>query len=253
MGSENGGAVCFSAGAKHDTSSDETISPFGKAFYKRQASFFVLPYWIVVIINFIVTSCSAAYWSIAAVVAAQVLWQIKLNLPFLRLLDEAWYNFAILYGIIASTFIIVFNLQAMFAMIWVIGTKWAIIGRRQPGSYNWNESSYCQRWQLHLSLSRPLHRGYFSGGVLSPLTGTAYLVWYFRALGASIGKNVSLFAGGHMGLMTEPDLVTIGNDSCLDDCSVVSHINTRGQFSLNHLKIGDGYVSPALMCRSFMG
>ena len=35
-------------------------------------------------------------------------------------------------------------------------------------------------------------------------------------------------------------LEQLGDDVCLDDCSVVAHINSRGRFSLNQLKIGNG-------------
>lgn len=36
------------------------------------------------------------------------------------------------------------------------------------------------------------------------------LVWYFRALGCKIGKNVCLYPTGGDPMMTEPDLVMIG-------------------------------------------
>lgn len=42
--------------------------------------------------------------------------------------------------------------------------------------------------------------------------------------------------------MTEPDLVTLGDNVSLDDCSVVAHINSRGKFALNKLVVGEGYV-----------
>lgn len=100
-----------------------------------------------------------------------------------------------------------------------------------------------QRWQLHLALSRPLHKGFGNSGVLGTLTGTAFIAWYYRALGAKIGKNCSLGAGGRTVLMTEPDLVELGNNVSLDDCSVVAHINSRGIFALNRLQIGNGYVA----------
>jgi hypothetical protein len=141
----------------------------------------------------------------------------------------------------------------------VILTKWIIIGRRRDGRYPWDKSSYCQRWQIHLALSRFIYKGYGNGGVLAPLTGTIYIVWYFRALGAKIGKNCAIYASGKAGLMTEPDLVHVsftpcftsffmlihsqlGDDVNLDDCSVVAHINSRGNFALNSLKIGNGYA-----------
>lgn len=69
------------------------------------------------------------------------------------------------------------------------------------------------------------------------------MVLYLRALGAKIGKDCSISAGGYMLLMTEPDLVELGDKVSLDDCSVVAHINSRGKFALNRLKIGHGYVA----------
>ena len=59
-------------------------------------------------------------------------------------------------------------------------------------------------------------------------------------MGARIGKNCTIWAGGRTGLMTEPDLVELGDRVSLDECSVVAHINSRGMFALNKLKIGTG-------------
>lgn len=68
-----------------------------------------------------------------------------------------------------------------------------------------------------------------------------FAVWFLRALGARIGKDCAIWAGGKPSLtLTEPDLVTMGDNVSIDDCSVVAHINSRGQFSLNRLRIGDG-------------
>lgn len=68
------------------------------------------------------------------------------------------------------------------------------------------------------------------------LTGTHWLVLYFRALGANIGEDCALFAGGAPSLMfTEPDLLTLGDRVAVDDASLVAHINTRGKFDLNPL------------------
>ncbi len=40
-------------------------------------------------------------------------------------------------------------------------------------------------------------------------------------------------------MMTEPDLVKIGDNACIDDASLIAHINSKGQFSLNPLSVGD--------------
>jgi len=75
------------------------------------------------------------------------------------------------------------------------------------------------------------------------LTGTHWMVMYFRALGAEIGKDCALFANGDPSLLfTEPDLLTLGNRVAIDDASLVGHINTRGKFDLNRLVVGDGCV-----------
>jgi hypothetical protein len=61
------------------------------------------------------------------------------------------------------------------------------------------------------------------------------IVWYFRALGCKIGKNVCLYPTGGDPMMTEPDLVTIGDNVAINNASVVGHINSRGKFRLNNI------------------
>jgi len=201
----------------------------------------VIPYGLILLTNVFVAAASAAYWSISAVAAAQILQQLHLHgNRLLHIYRPVWYRPGVIYGFVAMAFVVVLNIQAFLAFFWVVATKWMVIGRRRDGRYPWDKSSYCQRWQLHLTLSRVLHKGYGNGGLLVPLTGSVYIVWYLRALGAKIGKNCAIYPGGRAGLMTEPDLVQLGNDVNVDDCSVVAHINSRGNFALNSLRIGNG-------------
>ncbi|KAJ7623641.1 acetyl-CoA synthetase-like protein [Roridomyces roridus] len=206
-------------GKEYDDS--DTTTPFGRAFYKGEANYFVFPYAMILAIHVIVATLSATYWSISAVAAAQLLRLAHIHQirHMVHIFSPVWYRPAVIYCFIAICFIVVLNIQALLSIVW---------------------SSYCQRWQLHLVLSRFLYKGYGNGGVLTPLTGSVYIVWYFRALGAKIGKNCGIYVGGKTGLMTEPDLVTLGDNVSLDDCSVVAHINSRGKFALNSLKIGNG-------------
>ncbi|KAI0737046.1 acetyl-CoA synthetase-like protein [Daedaleopsis nitida] len=237
MGSERGEAICFKKGSKEADDSTPTITPFGRAFYKREAPFFVFPYPLLVLINLCVAILAAGYWSVAAVVGTQILNQLRIHLPQLHLFKSGPRQIVVLFGLISCWFVITLTIQAVIALLWVVVTKWVIIGRRVQGSYDWDKSSYCQRWQLHLVLSKPMYRGYGIGGILGVLGGSAYIVWYLRALGAKIGEDCAVFAGGRAGLMTEPDLVELGDHVALDDCSVVAHINSRGNFSLNKLTI----------------
>ncbi|KAJ7263785.1 acetyl-CoA synthetase-like protein [Mycena rebaudengoi] len=235
------GTECLDDGSTKDLDRD-TTTPFGRAFYKREASYFVYPYLMILVVNIVVIAASAAYWSISAIAAAQILRHIDLHDTAIvtHIYSPSWFRPGTIYGLVAMCFVVVLNVQAILSLLWVIATKWLIIGMRREGPCAWDTSSYCQRWQLHLTLSRPMHRGYANGGVLAPLTGTAYFVWYLRALGAKIGKNCAIYPGGRTGLMTEPDLVQLGDKVSLDDSSVVAHINSRGNFALNRLKVGNG-------------
>merc|ERR1712060_524514 len=122
-----------------------------------------------------------------------------------------------------------------------ISAKWAFMGRRQPGSHSWDNSSYSQRWQLYLSLAPLRH---FAGecDALDFFWGSQWLVWYYRALGARIGKNVCLYPNGADPMMTEPELVTIRDGAGIDDASLIAHLNTQGVFTLNRLEVGERCV-----------
>ncbi|KAF9256515.1 hypothetical protein L218DRAFT_881490, partial [Marasmius fiardii PR-910] len=242
MGNHRGEAICFNKGSPDK--GQDTITPFGRAFYNRQADYFVYPYFLVVLVNFGVAACYAAFWSLTGISAAQILQQLQFHLPQVGFFQpNKWYTFGVLYGLIAVIFLVVLNIQVAITLIWTIVAKWIVIGRRQPGSYYWDRSSYCQRWQLHLTLSRPLYKGYGKHGLLAPINGTGFIVWFYRALGARIGRDCAIFPSGKSGLITEPDLVEasiLGDNVSVDFCSVVAHLNSRGNFELNALKVGNG-------------
>ncbi|KAF9563625.1 acetyl-CoA synthetase-like protein [Agrocybe pediades] len=238
IGNDKGEAICLtrSSNEKEGVDTHDTVTPFGRAFYGNDANYYVLPYFMLLLISILNVTYSSLFWSISAVSAAQILRQAQIHLY--NIFQLHWYRFGLLYGIISMCFVVILSLQGLFSMFWVVATKWIILGRRRPGSYDWDRSSYCQRWQLHLVLSRIMIKGYGFTAVLGPLSGSAYIVWFYRAMGAKIGKDCCIWAGGRTGLMTEPDLVELGDNVNLDDCSVVAHINSRGKFSLNKLEIG---------------
>eukprot|EP00929_Paragymnodinium_shiwhaense_P018656 TRINITY_DN12974_c0_g1_i1.p1 TRINITY_DN12974_c0_g1~~TRINITY_DN12974_c0_g1_i1.p1 ORF type:complete len:1753 (-),score=302.99 TRINITY_DN12974_c0_g1_i1:143-5401(-) len=123
-----------------------------------------------------------------------------------------------------------------------IGSKWLIMGRVLPGEYAWNKNNYSQRWQLYLSMA-PM-RFFISADrdYLSFFEGSQYLVWYFRAIGATIGKDVCLYPNGADPMMTEPDSVTIRDGAGIDAASLTAHLNTRGEFTINHIEVGEDCV-----------
>jgi hypothetical protein len=112
----------------------------------------------------------------------------------------------------------------------IVTGKWALLGQREAGEYAWDQSSYCQRGPLYLTLQEIRRGERRKTGILDMIQGSQYLVWYYRALGASIGNNVCLYPNGGDPMLTEPDLVTIEDFVSVDDASLVAHINTRGIF-----------------------
>eukprot|EP00658_Telonema_sp_P-2_P053110 TRINITY_DN4153_c0_g1_i12.p1 TRINITY_DN4153_c0_g1~~TRINITY_DN4153_c0_g1_i12.p1 ORF type:complete len:925 (+),score=220.80 TRINITY_DN4153_c0_g1_i12:187-2961(+) len=211
--------------------------PFGKAFYHKQAPYFVWPIWMHVLFN---TS-----WMIVCV-AFRAMVMLGALITIAHLDAKHTPPLAAVYGITLCVFVVYHFVASLMALGIDIGSKWAVIGRRVVGPQAWDESPYCQRWQIYLNLCQivrqlgPKSQDY---GLLSFIQGSIYLVWYFRLMGAKIGDAVCLYPTGPDGaMMTEPELVEIGDGSCIDKSSLICHINTRGEFQLNQLLVGAGAV-----------
>jgi hypothetical protein len=117
--------------------------------------------------------------------------------------------------------------------LWLIielTAKWTLMGRRQEGKYNYDESSYAQRWELYQQIAKI--RKFSRFNFLQFFFGTPYMASYFRWNGGTIGKDCCLYPTGADPFMPEPDLVKMG-DRCVIDCaSIVCHLNTCGNFEL---------------------
>lgn len=220
----------------------DDASPFGRAFYLKQAPFKVYSLTTIIFYSAVITVFTAFYWNVPSISAIQIvalIFRIHHNL----LGRDRWYDPLVLYLCFFILIAFIATFQAALAIGLVIASKWYLLGRRQPGNYDWDKSPYCQNWQLYLTIEKLRRYCYRGHGVLGMLTGTHWLVLYFRALGGTIGDNCALFANGRPSLMfTEPDLLTIGDRTVIDDASVVAHINTRGKFDLNSLEIGERCV-----------
>ncbi|MCJ1437717.1 hypothetical protein MMC27_007104 [Xylographa pallens] len=220
---------------------DQTASPFGKAFYAGEASYYVLGMPMIFLYSIFTNIFVTIYWNIAPLSAIQVL-AIAMKAHPAVFGPVAARPLAI-YALVLAVMILVMAAQAAFALSMVVAAKWVLMGRRAPGKYDWDKSSYCQRWQILLTIERIRRHCYGGNGIIGLLTGTHYAVLYCRALGANIGADCALWAGGHTSLLfTEPDLLTLGDRVAVDDASLVAHINSRGNFSLNALSVGDRSV-----------
>ncbi|KAI9326101.1 acetyl-CoA synthetase-like protein [Zopfochytrium polystomum] len=235
LGSQGGGAVLWTEGTAEEAAAD-TLKPFGRAFYQRKASFFVYPLWAVVVYNVFLQAMAAMLRTTPAVVGVIVA-AYEYRVAFYRwfqsdrtapIPDPTGLAVVFFVGSVMAAFLGI----TVFTTALDVTAKWALFGRRKDGGHDWDKSSYCQRWQVYLSLLE------MRIAPLQLVRGSIYLVLYFRALGCRIGKRVCLYPTGSDPMMTEPDLVRLGDDVCVDVASVVAHINSKGLFSLNPMTVG---------------
>ena len=226
LGSQCGAAVKVHPGSAAAVD-EPTLTPFARAFYLKQAPFCVLP------------EAVQVSWSLLCEVGAAALHAMPLALALSRTnphpADCSDIGQAIV--VVGLHFALWHMLMTAISLALDVGGKWAIVGRPTVGDHSWHKDSYNQRWQLYLSLAQV---SCVVGGhkVLHFLGGSIFLVWYFRSLGATVGDRVCLYPNEGETMMTEPNLVTLGDRVCVDQASLICHINSRGVFALRTLVVG---------------
>ena len=222
------------------STSTDSITPFGRAFYRKEAPYRVLGLFTITAYSILTNIFISIYWNIPTIVSLQVLSHVS-NLAHLsHFFAKSAYRPLSILSVLFVSFSVTQVTLSVLALAICVCAKWLIMGRRTAGSFDWDKSDYCQRWQMLLTVERIRLSG---EDILSLLTGTHYLAAYFRLLGARIGADCALFAGGELSLsFTEPDLLTLGERVAVDDASLVGHINSRGSFNLNPLVVGDRSV-----------
>ncbi|PWY85535.1 hypothetical protein BO83DRAFT_443384 [Aspergillus eucalypticola CBS 122712] len=246
-GSKHGDAIRFpQLKGKRDAARDpdgrrDTTKPFGRALYQGKANYHVLGLGPIVGFSSFMVAFTAVY-PMAVPLAALLVVNRLLPMELMAFGMRWWRPFAV-YGVLAAVMAAVTLIQTVVSLGIVIAVKWILVGQRTEGSYPYDGSSYCQRWQIMRTIDILLEESFGGTGILSLLTGTAYLSWFYRAMGAKIGADCALNANGDPHIFfTEPDLVTLGDRVTVDDASLVCHLNTRGDFELHTLKVGDRSV-----------
>lgn len=150
VGSRDGCTVLVSP--EDDAYSDKASnSPFGNAFYGDKAKYFVIPLWMVIPYNFIWRGFCVCYHN------CPLLLSLVLAQYFAHFNDASLSHGLSLFRVSITAFIPVYVSLSLLAISFDIAMKWILIGRRAQGYYSWEDSSYCQRWQLHLTLQVRLH------------------------------------------------------------------------------------------------
>ena len=123
-------------------------------------------------------------------------------------------------------------LLGLLAGLLVVGLKWALLGRLQPAEQPlWSSFVWANELvtAMHEQLADPL--------LNAPLLATPYAPWFYRALGARIGRRV--FIGTTQ--FTEYDLISIGDDVLLgNDCTLQTHLFEDRVMKMSTVEVGHG-------------
>lgn len=213
-----------------------TLRPFGKAFYRGEASYSVWPLHVIIAATLLIRSILSVFHTLPLLGAIQGGGAILYGLPLIdRVYDSHEYNFFHVYFAILFVFFFTHALRVALWLVIELTAKWTLMGRREEGRYNYDTSSYAQRWELYQLISKV--RKFNRLNFLDFLSGTPFMAAYFRLNGGRIGRDCCLFPAGADPFMPEPDLVTMG-DRCVVDCaSIVCHLNTRGNFELARITL----------------
>lgn len=248
VGSRHNNAVQLERGDRALALKEPTLRPFGRAFYggkdmngkgKGTVPYWVMPLWLHITFHFLWTAFCTAWYASTVPASLLLMYWVRHNVLELKipLMSE------LVLDMIASH-AIVFSTLAFVTIEFNIAIKWLVMGLRKEGSQAWDTHSYCQRWQIYLTFEqisrRPKVGDLANGGFMALLQGSWYITWFFRRLGAKIGRDVCLYPTSADPMMTEPDLVTIDDNACIDNASLICHVNSRGQFALHPLKVGAG-------------
>jgi amino acid adenylation domain-containing protein len=102
------------------------------------------------------------------------------------------------------------------ATAFTIAAKWALVGRYRPG-----EKPLWSTFVWRNELINALHEHLAEPFLIGALTGTPFVCWYFRLLGARIGRRVYMETTD----FSEFDLAEIGDEAALNaDCTIQTHL-----------------------------
>jgi len=119
----------------------------------------------------------------------------------------------------------------ILAALFTAMVKWLLVGRYHPGE----KPLWCT-FVWRNELINALHEHLADAWLLGMLTRTPFVCWYFRLLGAKIGRRVYMDTTD----FSEFDLATIGDEAELNaDCTIQTHL-----FEDRVMKMGTIEIAP---------
>ncbi len=118
------------------------------------------------------------------------------------------------------------------AALFTIIVKWALVGRYRPG-----EKPLWSNFVWRNELLNALHEHLAEPFLVGALSGTPFICWYFRLLGARIGRRVYLETTD----FSEFDLARIGHGAALNaDCTIQTHLFEDRVMKMSTIDIAAG-------------
>jgi non-ribosomal peptide synthetase-like protein len=119
---------------------------------------------------------------------------------------------------------------ALATAVFAILAKWVLVGRYRP-----RETPLWSTLVWRNELLNALHEHLAEPFLIGALTGTPFVCWYFRLLGAKIGRRVYMETTD----ISEFDLVRIGDEAALNaDCTIQTHLFEDRVMKMSNIDIG---------------
>jgi acetyltransferase-like isoleucine patch superfamily enzyme len=266
LAEENGDAKQFIASETLDRSKlpmegdETTLRPFGKAVYLGQAKgYWVLPVPFIIVFSWLNRAFCSIFHTLPLLMAIQLGGVLLYSDDILQSTysyvkgnydnnssgstkdnflwfsrdfhnDGDQYHYPAVFWAVLQCFLFTHLLRVVCWLFLELCSKWLLMGRRKPGRYNYDTSSYAQRWEIYQLAAKI--RKISRLNLLQFISGTPFMNWYIRLNGGYVGKDCCLFPTGADPFPPEPDLLTIKDGCVIDKASLVCHLNTRGNFQL---------------------
>jgi non-ribosomal peptide synthetase-like protein len=133
---------------------------------------------------------------------------------------------------IVVLFPVLYSVAGCTAALLMIALKWILMG-----TYRACERPLWSRFVWKTELVTSLLDNFASTFFLDLLAGTPFICWFFRLMGARIGKRVYLDTTE----MTEFDLVKLGDDVAINlDCTLQTHLFEDRVMKMSTVEVGNG-------------
>ena len=156
--------------------------------------------------------------------------------------NELWFQ-------LCKYFVLAFPAAAVLIVCTALlsaGIRWSVLPRLKPGSWPVHSALYCAKWLVNQIQESSLH-------VLHGVYATLYAPWWYRLLGAKVGRDAEISSA--LGLV--PDMLTLGDETFIADAVMLGdeHIDggwmtmrptviSRRSFVGNGAYIPDGTTLP---------